>query len=336
MNDTGATRRADAMTSVERRAAAGLAAIMASRMLGLFLILPIFALYAPELSGATPTLIGLAIGAYGLSQALLQIPMGAASDRWGRQPVIVAGLLLFVAGSAVAALSEHIYGVIAGRLLQGAGAISAAVMALAADLTRESQRTKIMASLGVSIGGSFMLAMVLGPLLAGWIGLSGVFWSMALLAVAAIAARASQGLVVGVDRSQVMIRQASRRNRAAIKAGRVRLMHAPVERLAIGDGRFDAALAVNTVGMWPDPAARLREIARLLRPGGRIALVSQPRCPGATAATSAAAAHELSGLLTEAGFAHLRTETLDLNPPAVCVLGRVPGADIDPPSPIAH
>jgi len=187
MNDTGATRRADAMTSVERRAAAGLAAIMASRMLGLFLILPIFALYAPELSGATPTLIGLAIGAYGLSQALLQIPMGAASDRWGRQPVIVAGLLLFVAGSAVAALSEHIYGVIAGRLLQGAGAISAAVMALAADLTRESQRTKIMASLGVSIGGSFMLAMVLGPLLAGWIGLSGVFWSMALLAVAAIA-----------------------------------------------------------------------------------------------------------------------------------------------------
>lgn len=156
------------------------------------------------------------------------------------------------------------------------------------------------------------------------------------VAVAAIAARASQGLVVGVDRSQVMIRQASRRNRAAIKAGRVRLMHAPVERLAIGDGRFDAALAVNTVGMWPDPAARLREIARLLRPGGRIALVSQPRCPGATAATSAAAAHELSGLLTEAGFAHLRTETLDLNPPAVCVLGRVPGADIDPPSPIAH
>lgn len=175
------------MTATERRAAVGLAAIMAARMLGLFLILPIFTLYAPELQGSTPALIGVAIGAYGLSQAFLQIPMGVASDRWGRQPVIIFGLLLFVLGSAVAALSDHIYGVILGRLLQGAGAISAAVMALAADLTRESQRTKIMASLGISIGGSFMLAMVLGPLLAGWVGLGGVFWSMAALALTSIA-----------------------------------------------------------------------------------------------------------------------------------------------------
>ncbi len=141
------------------------------------------------------------------------------------------------------------------------------------------------------------------------------------VAVAALATRAVRGLVVGVDHSQVMIGQASRRNRAAIRAGRVRLVHAPVERLSIGDGPFDAALAVNTVGMWPDPTAGLRELARLLRPGGRIALVSQPRCPGATAATSAAAADELAGLLTEAGFAHLRTEMLDLDPPAACVLG---------------
>jgi SAM-dependent methyltransferase len=147
------------------------------------------------------------------------------------------------------------------------------------------------------------------------------------VAIAALATRATRGLVVGVDHSQVMIGQARRRNRAAIQAGRVRLIHTPVERLSISDGPFDAALAVNTVGMWPDPTARLRELARLLRPGGRIALVSQPRCPGATAATSAAAANELAGLLTEAGFEHLRTELLDLDPPAACVLGHVAPAD---------
>jgi ubiquinone/menaquinone biosynthesis C-methylase UbiE len=147
------------------------------------------------------------------------------------------------------------------------------------------------------------------------------------VAVAAFATRAVRGLVVGVDHSQVMIGQARRRNRAAIRAGRVRLIHTPVESLSIGDGPFDAALAVNTVGMWPDQVTPLRELARLLRPGGRIALVSQPRCPGATAATSTAAADELTRLLTEAGFEDLRTETLDLDPPAACVLGRVAPAD---------
>jgi SAM-dependent methyltransferase len=147
------------------------------------------------------------------------------------------------------------------------------------------------------------------------------------VAIAALATRATRGLVVGVDHSQVMIGQAGRRNRAAIQAGRVRLIHTPVERLSISDGPFDAALAVNTVGMWPDPTARLRELARLLRPDGRIALVSQPRCPGATAATSAAAASELAGLLTEAGFEHLRTEMLELDPPAACVLGHLAPAD---------
>jgi ubiquinone/menaquinone biosynthesis C-methylase UbiE len=150
---------------------------------------------------------------------------------------------------------------------------------------------------------------------------------VALAALAALATRVIRGLVVGVDHSQVMIRQARRRNRAAIRAGRVRLIHAPVESLPVSDGPFNAALAVNTVGMWPDPIARLRELARLLRPGGRIAVVSQPRCPGATAATSAAAASELAGLLTEAGFGHLRTEMLDLDPPAACVLGHVAPAD---------
>jgi SAM-dependent methyltransferase len=149
------------------------------------------------------------------------------------------------------------------------------------------------------------------------------------VAIAALAARAVRGSVVGVDHSEVMIRQAGRRNRAAVRAGRVRLIHTPVERLPPGEGPFDAALAVNTVGMWPDPAARLRELAQLLRPGGRVALVSQPRRPGATAATSAAAADELAALLTGAGFEHLRTEMLDLDPPAACVLGRsAPAGDV--------
>ncbi len=149
------------------------------------------------------------------------------------------------------------------------------------------------------------------------------------VAVAALAARATRGLVVGVDHSAVMVRQAGRRNRAAVRAGRVRLVNASVEGVAVAGGPFDAALAVNTVGMWPEPTARLREVARLLRPGGRIALVSQPRCPAATAATSAAAAAELADLLTAAGFGRLRTETLDLDPPVACVLGWLPwtGAD---------
>jgi len=159
------------------------------------------------------------------------------------------------------------------------------------------------------------------------------------VAVATLATRAVRGLVVGVDHSQVMIRQARRRNRAAIRAGRVSLIHTPVEGLSISDGPFNAALAVNTVGMWPDPTARLRELARLLQPGGRIALVSQPRCPGATAATSAAAANMLAGMLIDARFEHLRTEMLDLDPPAACVLARVPAADdaelVAPPTALA-
>jgi SAM-dependent methyltransferase len=153
------------------------------------------------------------------------------------------------------------------------------------------------------------------------------------VAIAALTAEASRGLVVGVDHSYVMIRQACRRNRAAVRAGRVRLIHTPVQGLSTSHGPFDAALAVNTVGMWPDPTDRLRELARLLRPGGRIAVVSQPRCPGATATTSAAAAAELAALLTEAGFTHLRTDMLDLDPPAACVLGQVTPVDDAEPVP---
>lgn len=147
------------------------------------------------------------------------------------------------------------------------------------------------------------------------------------VALAALASRVPNGRVVGVDHSAVMIQQARRRNAAAVRAGRVRLIQTPVEDLQLTGNSFDAALAVNTVGMWREPVARLRTIATLLRPGGKIALVSQPRCPGANAATSAAAAEELVGLLLEAGFTHHRVEMLDLDPPAACVLAVANGEE---------
>jgi MFS family permease len=171
------------MSPTERRAALGLAGIYGSRMLGLFLILPVFALFAEQLPEATPLLAGLAVGIYGLTQALLQIPYGLLSDRLGRKPVILAGLLLFAAGSVVAATADDIWWIIAGRALQGSGAVAAAVMALAADLTRESQRTKVMAVIGTTIGMSFMLAMIAAPALDAWLGMSGIFWLTAVLAL---------------------------------------------------------------------------------------------------------------------------------------------------------
>ncbi len=170
----------------ERRAAAGLALIFALRMLGLFLILPVFAIHAVELAGATPLLIGLAVGAYGLTQAMLQIPFGLLSDRIGRKPVIFAGLTLFLIGSVVAAMADSIHWVIVGRVIQGSGAVAAAIMALTADLTREEVRTRAMAGIGISIGMAFAAAMVLGPLIAGVAGLSGVFWFIAALAACGI------------------------------------------------------------------------------------------------------------------------------------------------------
>jgi SAM-dependent methyltransferase len=142
------------------------------------------------------------------------------------------------------------------------------------------------------------------------------------VALAELAERAGAGLVVGVDPSPVMLRQACHRNAAAIRAGRVQLHLAPVENLPedLG-GPFDKLLAVNTVGMWHDPAARLADLAGRMRDGGRVALVSQPRCPGATAETTIASGRELAGYLREAGFSDLRSETLDARPPVVCVLG---------------
>ena len=175
------------MTSGERNSTIALASIMSMRMLGLFMILPVFALYAQELPDSTPTLVGLGIGIYGLTQAILQIPFGILSDRFGRKPIIYIGLIIFAVGSVVAALSTSMTGIIIGRALQGCGAIAAALLALTADLTREEHRTKAMAIMGMSIGSSFVLALVAGPIFYHWIGLSGIFWLTAMLALVGVA-----------------------------------------------------------------------------------------------------------------------------------------------------
>lgn len=163
-----------------------LASLFALRMLGLFMIFPIFAIYANQLNGVTPTLIGIALGIYGLTQAFLQIPFGFASDYLGRKPIIVLGLILFAVGSIIAAVSTTIYGVIIGRGLQGASAIGSVIMALATDLTREELRVRAMAVIGITIGLSFALAMVLGPLLSSVVGIKGIFWGTAVLSFLAI------------------------------------------------------------------------------------------------------------------------------------------------------
>ena len=175
------------MTALEKRSISGLSLIFALRMLGLFMILPVFSISAHQYSGSTPLLLGLAIGAYGLTQAVLQIPFGMLSDRFGRKKIISLGLILFAAGSVVAAMANSIEMVIVGRLLQGSGAIAAAVMALTADLTRDEQRTKAMASIGISIGLSFSIALAAGAALEHWIGLSGIFWATALMALLGLA-----------------------------------------------------------------------------------------------------------------------------------------------------
>jgi len=171
------------MLQTEKRAAFSLALVYSLRMLGLFMVLPVFSLHANDYTGATPLLTGLAIGIYGLTQGLFQLPFGFLSDRFGRKTVIVCGLLIFCLGSIVAAEAESITQVILGRALQGLGAIAAAVMALAADLTREEVRIRIMAIIGMSIGASFMISMVIGPVIAAGYGLRILFWMTAGLAL---------------------------------------------------------------------------------------------------------------------------------------------------------
>jgi MFS family permease len=174
------------MTRLELRSTLALAAIFAARLLGLFMIYPVFASYASQLRGATPAMIGIALGGYGLTQGLLQIPYGLVSDRTGRKPVIAAGLLLFAAGSIVAALAHSIGGMTVGRTLQGTGAVGSVVLATVADLTREEVRTRAMAIVGMTIGLSFAVAIVLGPVVAAILGVPAIFWLTALLAALGI------------------------------------------------------------------------------------------------------------------------------------------------------
>ena len=182
-----ASQSQEKMSPTELRATAGLAGVYGLRMFGLFIILPVFAFYAEDLPGGNDyLLIGIALGAYGLTQALLQIPFGWLSDRIGRKPVIYMGLLLFALGSFVAATADDIYWVIFGRIIQGAGAISAAIMALAADLTREEHRTKAMATIGMTIGTTFIISLIVAPILNQWIGVPGIFTMTGILALLAI------------------------------------------------------------------------------------------------------------------------------------------------------
>lgn len=174
------------LTGTEFRSTAAIATIYMARLLGLFMIYPVFAHFAGGLAGATPTTIGLALGVYGLTQGLLQIPFGLLSDRFGRRTLVVLGLAIFCIGSVVAALSVSIWGVVLGRALQGGGAIGSVLLAAVADVTRPETRTRAMAIVGVSIGFSFMLAIVLGPLVAVIAGLSGIFWLTSVFALAGI------------------------------------------------------------------------------------------------------------------------------------------------------
>jgi len=176
-----------AMNKLEFRAAGSLAAVFSVRLLGLFMVYPVFAAYAGGLTGASPYLIGEALGIYGLTQGLLQIPFGLLSDKIGRKTMIVFGLILFAIGSAVAARSTTIGGVIIGRALQGSGAVGSVILAMVADLTAEENRTKAMALVGITIGASFMVALVAGPIAAHFVGVGGIFWLMVGLATAGIA-----------------------------------------------------------------------------------------------------------------------------------------------------
>jgi len=216
------------MTPGERRASASLALVFALRMLGLFIVLPVFALEAARLPGGDdPARVGFAMGLYGLTQAFLQIPFGIASDRFGRKRTIVAGLLLFAAGSAIAAWAPDLTWLAIGRAVQGAGAVSAAVTAFLADVTRDSVRTKAMAMVGASIALMFALSLVIAPLLAGWVGLSGIFAITCALALAGIA------VVIWVAPPEPVVHKPSDMQQVRGGLGEV-LRHAGLLRLNLG------------------------------------------------------------------------------------------------------
>ena len=174
------------MSPLERKSLFGLASLYAFRMIGLFMLLPVLSLYADQYSGSTIILVGFALGIYGLTQGLFQIPLGFLSDRFGRKPIIFIGMLIFFLGSIIAATSETMWGLIAGRALQGAGAVASTIMALLSDLTTEQSRTKAMAVIGASIGVSFAISLIAGPILANLWGISGLFWLTAILSIFAL------------------------------------------------------------------------------------------------------------------------------------------------------
>ena len=215
------------LNPLEKRTAVSLAAVFGFRMLGLFMLMPVFAIYGQELVGFSPVWIGLAIGAYGLTQAILQIPMGLLSDRFGRRRIIVLGLILFAFGSVIAATADSVYMVTLGRAIQGTGAIASAVLALAADLTRDEQRPKVMAVIGMCIGMSFSLALIFGPMLAESFGLQGLFWITAMFALA--------GIVVVLTLVPAAVNKAPRGETVAIPALLGTLIrHPQLVRLDIG------------------------------------------------------------------------------------------------------
>lgn len=178
--------KSNGFNPIEKKAAFSISILIAIRMYGLFLIMPVFSVYAKTLPYSTPLLIGMALGVYGLTQAILQIPLGLASDFYGRKKILTIGLIVFLLGSVIAALSTDIYGVIIGRAIQGMGAIASTGMALIADVSRPEQRTKMMAIVGMSIGFSFILAFVTGPIFSGWFGVPGLFWITAVLSILAL------------------------------------------------------------------------------------------------------------------------------------------------------
>jgi len=222
-------------SSIERRATLSIASLFGFRMLGLFMVLPVLALATGDYPDFTPLMLGITLGAYGLTQAILQIPLGLLSDRIGRQPVIIGGLLMFIAGSVVAALADTMIGLVIGRALQGTGAIASTLMALVADLTGEQNRSKAMATIGGSIGFSFMLAMILGPLFAANFGLPSVFWVTAALGV------------VGIFIAQFLVPKAvsMRRNREAMTdAQQIRGLLAESNLMRLNIGIFSLHFAL--------------------------------------------------------------------------------------------